>query len=140
MGLIILLSFLQLANFSSILTSLLHPFSICYHFPHVRMQIKGNQANFAASYGLCKLHLTCLCFLCSYDMLPFEHQLEIANQIGTTRSQIISNLNDLAIGTSFLWKKHFVFSNDNVGCCLRLVSCNIGLVKLYNLLNYETCI
>ncbi|XP_023755577.1 cleavage and polyadenylation specificity factor subunit 1 [Lactuca sativa] len=40
--------------------------------------------------------------LCHYDMLPFEHQLEIANQIGTTRSQIISNLNDLALGTSFL--------------------------------------
>ncbi|KAJ0713950.1 putative cleavage/polyadenylation specificity factor, A subunit [Helianthus annuus] len=40
--------------------------------------------------------------LCHYDMLPFEHQHEIANQIGTTRSQIISNLNDLALGTSFL--------------------------------------
>ncbi|KAL4574864.1 hypothetical protein LXL04_021704 [Taraxacum kok-saghyz] len=40
--------------------------------------------------------------LCHYDMLPFEHQLEIANQIGTTRSQIVSNLNDLALGTSFL--------------------------------------
>ncbi|KAI3735197.1 hypothetical protein L6452_14687 [Arctium lappa] len=40
--------------------------------------------------------------LCHYDMLPFEHQLEIANQIGTTRSQIISNLNDLTLGTSFL--------------------------------------
>ncbi|XP_071686240.1 cleavage and polyadenylation specificity factor subunit 1 isoform X2 [Rutidosis leptorrhynchoides] len=40
--------------------------------------------------------------LCHYDMLPFEHQHEIANQIGTTRSQIISNLNDLAVGTSFL--------------------------------------
>lgn len=40
--------------------------------------------------------------LCHYDMLPFEHQLEIANQIGTTRSQIITNLNDLALGTSFL--------------------------------------
>ncbi|KAL8217963.1 hypothetical protein R6Q57_021336 [Mikania cordata] len=37
--------------------------------------------------------------LCHYDMLPFEHQHEIANQIGTTRSQIISNLNDLALGT-----------------------------------------
>ncbi|KAK9063238.1 hypothetical protein SSX86_017108 [Deinandra increscens subsp. villosa] len=34
----------------------------------------------------------------NYDMLPFEHQHEIANQIGTTRSQIISNLNDLALG------------------------------------------
>ncbi|GJV96257.1 hypothetical protein Tco_1547834 [Tanacetum coccineum] len=40
--------------------------------------------------------------LCHYDMLTFEHQHEIANQIGTTRSQIISNLNDLALGTSFL--------------------------------------
>nr|XP_043633583.1 cleavage and polyadenylation specificity factor subunit 1 [Erigeron canadensis] len=40
--------------------------------------------------------------LCHYDMLPFEHQHEIANQIGTTRSQIVSNLNDLALGTSFL--------------------------------------
>lgn len=40
--------------------------------------------------------------LCHYDMLPFEHQHEIAHQIGTTRSQIISNLNDLALGTSFL--------------------------------------
>ncbi|CAH1430123.1 unnamed protein product [Lactuca virosa] len=40
--------------------------------------------------------------LCHYDMLPFELQLEIANLIGTTRSQIISNLNDLALGTSFL--------------------------------------
>lgn len=40
--------------------------------------------------------------LSHYDMLPFEHQHEIANHIGTTRSQIISNLNDLALGTSFL--------------------------------------
>ncbi|KAI3817931.1 hypothetical protein L1987_11731 [Smallanthus sonchifolius] len=40
--------------------------------------------------------------LSHYDMLPFENQHEIANQIGTTRSQIISNLNDLALGTSFL--------------------------------------
>ncbi|KAJ0042930.1 hypothetical protein Pint_17292 [Pistacia integerrima] len=37
-----------------------------------------------------------------YEMLPLEEQLEIANQIGTTRSQILSNLNDLALGTSFL--------------------------------------
>ncbi|XP_076921796.1 cleavage and polyadenylation specificity factor subunit 1-like isoform X1 [Bidens hawaiensis] len=40
--------------------------------------------------------------LCHYDMLPFENQHEIANQIGTTRAQIIANLNDLALGTSFL--------------------------------------
>ncbi|KAL4582957.1 hypothetical protein LXL04_007519 [Taraxacum kok-saghyz] len=37
-----------------------------------------------------------------YDMLPFEHQLEIANQIGTTFAQIVFSLNDLALGTSFL--------------------------------------
>lgn len=40
--------------------------------------------------------------LCHYEMLPLEEQLEIAHQIGTTRSQIISNLNDLSLGTSFL--------------------------------------
>ncbi|GAB2265340.1 hypothetical protein Dimus_000404 [Dionaea muscipula] len=40
--------------------------------------------------------------LCHYEMLPLEEQLEIANQIGTTRSQILSNFNDLAVGTSFL--------------------------------------
>ncbi|CAL9008552.1 unnamed protein product [Prunus brigantina] len=40
--------------------------------------------------------------LSHYEMLPLEEQLEIANQIGTTRSQIFSNLNDLSIGTSFL--------------------------------------
>lgn len=40
--------------------------------------------------------------LCQYDMIPLEQQLEIANQIGTTRSQIISNLNDLSVGISFL--------------------------------------
>ncbi|KAM1054442.1 hypothetical protein ACFX2I_001784 [Malus domestica] len=40
--------------------------------------------------------------LTHYEMLPLEEQLEIANQIGTTRSQIFTNLNDLAIGTSFL--------------------------------------
>lgn len=39
----------------------------------------------------------------SYEMLPLEEQLEIANQIGTTRSQILSNLTDLSLGTSFLW-------------------------------------
>ncbi|GAB4826000.1 hypothetical protein Ancab_008868 [Ancistrocladus abbreviatus] len=40
--------------------------------------------------------------LCHYDMLSLEEQLEIAHQIGTTRSQILSNLNDLSVGTSFL--------------------------------------
>ncbi|XP_074281902.1 cleavage and polyadenylation specificity factor subunit 1 isoform X1 [Silene latifolia] len=40
--------------------------------------------------------------LCHYEMLPLEEQLEIAQQIGTTRSQILSNINDLAVGTSFL--------------------------------------
>ncbi|XP_056694198.1 cleavage and polyadenylation specificity factor subunit 1 isoform X2 [Spinacia oleracea] len=40
--------------------------------------------------------------LCHYEMLPLEEQLEIANQIGTTRSQILSNFNDLSLGTSFL--------------------------------------
>jgi cleavage and polyadenylation specificity factor subunit 1 len=38
----------------------------------------------------------------SYEMLPLEEQLEIANQIGTTRSQILSSLSDLSLGTSFL--------------------------------------
>lgn len=41
-------------------------------------------------------------FSYSYEMLPLEEQLEIANQIGTTRSQILSNLGDLSLGTSFL--------------------------------------
>ncbi|KAM7272599.1 hypothetical protein ACFE04_027262 [Oxalis oulophora] len=40
--------------------------------------------------------------LCHYEMLPLEEQLEIAHQIGTTRSQILTNLNDLSLGTSFL--------------------------------------
>lgn len=40
--------------------------------------------------------------LCHYEMLPLEEQLDIAHQIGTTRSQIFSNLNDLSLGTSFL--------------------------------------
>lgn len=39
--------------------------------------------------------------LCSYEMLPLEEQLEIAQQVGTTRAQILSNLNDLSLGTSF---------------------------------------
>ncbi|XP_078447996.1 cleavage and polyadenylation specificity factor 160 isoform X2 [Wolffia australiana] len=40
--------------------------------------------------------------LSHYEMLPLEEQLEIAQQIGTTRAQILNNLNDLHIGTSFL--------------------------------------
>ncbi|XP_057475744.1 LOW QUALITY PROTEIN: cleavage and polyadenylation specificity factor subunit 1-like [Actinidia eriantha] len=40
--------------------------------------------------------------LCHYEMLQLEEQVEIANQIGTTRSQILSSLNDLTLGTSFL--------------------------------------
>ncbi|KAG5109013.1 hypothetical protein JHK84_045920 [Glycine max] len=40
--------------------------------------------------------------LCHYEMLPLEEQLEIAHQVGTTRSQILSNLSDLSLGTSFL--------------------------------------
>ncbi|XP_037491951.1 cleavage and polyadenylation specificity factor subunit 1 isoform X2 [Jatropha curcas] len=40
--------------------------------------------------------------LSHYEMLPLEEQLEIAQQIGTTRAQILSNLNDLSLGTSFL--------------------------------------
>ncbi|KAL3524193.1 hypothetical protein ACH5RR_017027 [Cinchona calisaya] len=37
-----------------------------------------------------------------YEMLPLEEQLEIAHQVGTTRMQIMSNLNELTLGTSFL--------------------------------------
>ncbi|KAK1306533.1 Cleavage and polyadenylation specificity factor subunit 1 [Acorus calamus] len=40
--------------------------------------------------------------LCQYEMLPLEEQLEIAQQIGTTRAQILSNLSELSLGTSFL--------------------------------------
>ncbi|XP_006348057.1 cleavage and polyadenylation specificity factor subunit 1 [Solanum tuberosum] len=40
--------------------------------------------------------------LSHYEMLPLEEQLEIAQQIGTTRMQIMSNLNDMILGTSFL--------------------------------------
>ncbi|KAJ8752855.1 hypothetical protein K2173_008590 [Erythroxylum novogranatense] len=40
--------------------------------------------------------------LSHYEMLPLEEQLEIAQQISTTRAQILSNLNDLSHGTSFL--------------------------------------
>lgn len=35
-------------------------------------------------------------------MLSLEEQLEIAQQIGTTRSQILSNFSDFLLGTSFL--------------------------------------
>ncbi|CAH9139748.1 unnamed protein product [Cuscuta epithymum] len=37
-----------------------------------------------------------------YEMLSLEEQVEIAHQIGTTRPQIMSNLNDLTISNSFL--------------------------------------
>lgn len=40
--------------------------------------------------------------LSQYEMLSLEEQLEIANQIGTTRAQILSNLNDFSLSTSFL--------------------------------------
>ncbi|KAL4188054.1 hypothetical protein AMTRI_Chr09g42200 [Amborella trichopoda] len=40
--------------------------------------------------------------LCHYEMLPLEEQLDIAHQIGTTRAQIVTNLSDLTLGTSFL--------------------------------------
>ncbi|EFH40379.1 hypothetical protein ARALYDRAFT_495232 [Arabidopsis lyrata subsp. lyrata] len=40
--------------------------------------------------------------LCHYEMLPLEEQLELAHQIGTTRSVILLNLVELSVGTSFL--------------------------------------
>lgn len=40
--------------------------------------------------------------LSQYEMLSLEEQLEIAQQIGTTRSQIFSNFSDFSLGTSFL--------------------------------------
>uniref|UniRef100_A0A1J3GZ37 Cleavage and polyadenylation specificity factor 160 kDa subunit n=1 Tax=Noccaea caerulescens TaxID=107243 RepID=A0A1J3GZ37_NOCCA len=40
--------------------------------------------------------------LCHYEMLPLEEQLEIAHQIGTTRAEILKNLVELSVGTSFL--------------------------------------
>ncbi|KAF8413058.1 hypothetical protein HHK36_001034 [Tetracentron sinense] len=43
------------------------------------------------------------CFCC-YEMLQFEEQLDIAHQIGTTGSQIRSNLNDLSLGTNCLYR------------------------------------
>ncbi|XP_020084456.1 probable cleavage and polyadenylation specificity factor subunit 1 isoform X1 [Ananas comosus] len=47
-------------------------------------------------------HMVDFELLSHYEMLPLEEQLEIAHQIGTTRSQILSNFNDLSLGTSFL--------------------------------------
>ncbi|ONM18540.1 Cleavage and polyadenylation specificity factor subunit 1 [Zea mays] len=40
--------------------------------------------------------------LSHYEMMSLEEQLEIAQQIGTTRSQILSNFSDFSLGTSFL--------------------------------------
>ncbi|XP_065870891.1 cleavage and polyadenylation specificity factor subunit 1 [Euphorbia lathyris] len=40
--------------------------------------------------------------LSDYEMLPLEEQIEIAQQAGTTRAQILSSLNDLSLGISFL--------------------------------------
>lgn len=37
-----------------------------------------------------------------YEMLALKEQLELAHQIGTTRSQILSNLSDLTLSTGFL--------------------------------------
>ncbi|CAM0907795.1 unnamed protein product [Alopecurus aequalis] len=37
-----------------------------------------------------------------YEMLSLDEQLDIAQQIGTTRSQILSNFSDISLGTSFL--------------------------------------
>ncbi|KAK7314316.1 hypothetical protein VNO77_39532 [Canavalia gladiata] len=37
--------------------------------------------------------------LCHYEMLPLEEQLEIAHQVETTQSQILSSLTDLPLGT-----------------------------------------
>ncbi|XP_078166463.1 cleavage and polyadenylation specificity factor 160 isoform X1 [Carex rostrata] len=40
--------------------------------------------------------------LSHYEMLSLEEQIEVAVQIKSTRSQILSNLSDLTVGTSFL--------------------------------------
>ena len=45
-------------------------------------------------------------------MLSLEEQLDIAQQIGTTRAQILSNFADISLGTSFLWIKVL---GDHVG-------------------------
>ncbi|KAG6424747.1 hypothetical protein SASPL_115167 [Salvia splendens] len=40
--------------------------------------------------------------LVHFEMLALEDQLESAIQIGTTRMQIMSNLNDLSVATNFM--------------------------------------
>uniref|UniRef100_A0ACD5YZV0 Uncharacterized protein n=1 Tax=Avena sativa TaxID=4498 RepID=A0ACD5YZV0_AVESA len=40
--------------------------------------------------------------LVHYEMLSLEEQLDIAQQIGTTRAQILTNFSDISLGTSFL--------------------------------------
>uniref|UniRef100_A0A0E0P6E2 Cleavage/polyadenylation specificity factor A subunit C-terminal domain-containing protein n=1 Tax=Oryza rufipogon TaxID=4529 RepID=A0A0E0P6E2_ORYRU len=40
--------------------------------------------------------------LAHYEMLSLDEQLDVAQQIGTTRSQILSNFSDISLGTSFL--------------------------------------
>uniref|UniRef100_A0ACD5YDD5 Uncharacterized protein n=1 Tax=Avena sativa TaxID=4498 RepID=A0ACD5YDD5_AVESA len=40
--------------------------------------------------------------LAHYEMLSLEEQLDIAQQIGTTRAQILTNFGDISLGTSFL--------------------------------------
>ncbi|KQJ81990.1 hypothetical protein BRADI_5g04673v3 [Brachypodium distachyon] len=37
-----------------------------------------------------------------YEILSLEEQLDMAQQIGTTRAQILSNFSDISLGTSFL--------------------------------------
>lgn len=49
-------------------------------------------------------------------MLPLEEQLEIAQQVGTTRSHILSNLIDLSIGTSFLWMQAIFGRSEELYC------------------------
>uniref|UniRef100_A0A0D9ZHW6 Cleavage/polyadenylation specificity factor A subunit C-terminal domain-containing protein n=1 Tax=Oryza glumipatula TaxID=40148 RepID=A0A0D9ZHW6_9ORYZ len=40
--------------------------------------------------------------LAHYEMLSLDEQLDVAQQIGTTRSQILFNFSDISLGTSFL--------------------------------------
>lgn len=40
--------------------------------------------------------------LCHYSMLALDQQVDVARQIGTTKMQILSNIRDLALSTSFL--------------------------------------
>ncbi|CAM6094104.1 unnamed protein product [Calypogeia fissa] len=40
--------------------------------------------------------------LCHYSMLALDQQVDVARQIGTTRAQILSNIRDLSLSTSFL--------------------------------------